>query len=232
MEVDIYVRFVYVLIILLTVAICIILILIIVKCIQTCIQNRLLCCKPNRRQTRQRSVNSNLDCFSNEFSSDSSSSNSEFEDDDIPTTNLDNDDRFVQDSNAYDNLAFLNDNFVNTSINIINRKFNDPSRLITPNKSAIASQNGHAIFNELNSKKSCLILDPSSLCKLMKRESQVNACNNIDNVSIISGQEDCIFNMNFQNANDSLRDEIKSKIDIENDEIPPSYEQVIGENNV
>ncbi|RNA42759.1 hypothetical protein BpHYR1_021860 [Brachionus plicatilis] len=202
MDTDDYIQFVFVLIILLSSIICIILVLIVVKCVQICVHNRILCCKRARRPTRQsNSGASGFDCFSNELSSDCS--NSDFEENDFSSSNSEILNYISNNqANYFDNLAYSVDS---GQCKKINRKFNDPSRFLGPNK---PEDNQNNITD--------IVLNPTNLCSYLDGSSSADK-----NLRCILNQQGDV-NLCLESE---IKEWNKEKIDYENDEIPPSYDQ-------
>lgn len=211
MDTDDYIQFVFVLIVLLTSVIFIISILIMVKCVQICVHNRVLCCKRGRRRNRQSNgATVNFDCFSNELSSDSCSSDNE--DNELSSSNsgilnyISN-----NQANYFDNLAYTVEEDSN-KCDKINRKYQDRSRFLNSSKS-----------NSVENKSSNIVLSPNSLFSYFNENSTI-----LKDYSYFQYQQKTD-NLYFEMANKDLS---KEKTESDNDEIPPSYDLVIGRKTI
>jgi hypothetical protein len=241
MELKSFAWFIYILLTLLALVIICFIIMFTIKCLQTCVHNRTsLCCIKRSRTSSQSNANTNnniqtvqinnnisnrlSDTYSS-VSSTNTNSNIEYEESDEFT----NSNR--QTDNIHDNFAFISDyDISNNNSNhhskaktissiIINRKYDDPSRL--NNIRTISSCIDQACCS-INIPNRVFTFQNDELDDNQSFQIDLNLKNNNNN-----SNSNKVKKINNDNNNNEEENSIISNLDLNSDEIPPKYSEII-----
>ena len=239
MELKSFAWCIYILLTLLALVIICFIIMFTIKCLQTCVvHNRAsLCCIKRRRTSSQTNTNTNIqtvqinnnnnisgnnrlsDTYSS-VSSTNTNSNIEYEESDEFT----NSNR--QTDNIHDNFAFISDYDLSNNNNhhskaktissiIINRKYDDPSRL-----------NNIRTISSCIDQACCSINIPNRVFTFQNDELDDNQSFQID-LNLKNNNNNNNNKVKKINNNNEEENSIISNLDLNSDEIPPKYSEII-----
>ena len=244
-----YAWFIYILTFLLTFAIIFIAFLIVLKCIQTCTEMRILCCKKLRRRRRANVHNPTERSLSESCSASFNSSSSSFSDDFSDNNRVNGDHSSIIIERGHENSCF--DQIYDESQQIqsskklkkksvINRKYDDTRRYEKTNHNDLLkiksisnkdidfqSYNLDDLFNRISTYdishfKTGQLPINSAIIDLSNLNYEINN-GHLNNEE----SEDAVSFSSRKLCNNNLNDRLSPKLDMEN-EIPPSYDQIVN----